>query len=175
MTLPPPSPPFQVKDFFKTAFHNFLAYMVNLINEDLNLDIVFAQDTNAAVLNLFFQLMDLLPKPKLDDLKAYNNTWPPQQAHASIPLFPFFRRVATAMDKLVEKSVEEMQNTKNPVTNCPTDATKGSTCKQCFAKASLLSYGFHACMQIFQRGLLLLKCTYMPLCSPFSEAFCWYV
>ncbi len=101
--------------------------MVNLINEDLNLDIVFNQDSNE-VLDLFLQLMDLLPNlPKLADLKAYNNTWPPRQAHATIPLFPFFRRVATAMDRLLENSVEEMQNAKEAMT---TDASTGSQCKQ---------------------------------------------
>lgn len=134
--IPPPHPnchpdpsSFQVKGFFKTAFHNFLAYMINLINEDLNLDIVFAQDCNA-VLDLFIQLMDLLPKlPKLVEVKAYNNTWPPQQAYATIPSFPFFRRVATAMDKLIDMSVEKMQSTKEPVVERSTVADSGSKCK----------------------------------------------
>ena len=117
---------FQVKDFFKTAFCNFLAYMVNLINEDLNLDIAFTPDSNE-ILDLFLQLMNLLPNlPKLADLKAYNNTWPPRQVHAPIPLFPFFQRLATAMDRLVENSVQEMQNAKDSMT---TDASTGSQCK----------------------------------------------
>lgn len=101
--------------------------MVNLINEDLNLDIAFTQDSKE-ILDLFLQLMDLLPNlPKLADLKAYNNIWPRRQAQATIPLFPFFRRVATAMDRLVEDSVQEMQYAKDSMT---TDASTGSQGKQ---------------------------------------------
>ena len=105
-----------MRDFFQTAFHNFLAYMVHIINEDLNIDIIFAHDCEEATVDLFIQLMQLLPKlPKLAEVKAYNNTWAAQQTHTTTPSFPFFRRVAEAMDELLERSMEEIQKMKKPL------------------------------------------------------------
>ena len=120
----PPHSHHQVRDFFQTAFHNFLAYMVHLINEDLNIDIVFAEDCEKVTLDLFIQLMELLPKlPKLAEVKAYNNTWSTQQERITTPSFPFFRRVANAMDELLERSMEEMQKMKKPLAEASSDAS----------------------------------------------------
>ena len=127
-TAPPPSHS-QVRDFFQMVFHNFLAYMVHLINEDLNIDIVFARDCEKATLDLFIQLMELLPKlPKLAEVKAYNNTWSTQQERITTPSFPFFRRVADIMDELLERSVEEMQKIKKPLAEASIDADSDSKC-----------------------------------------------
>ena len=97
--------------------------MVHIINEDLNIDIIFAQNCEKATLDLFIQLMQLLPKlPKLAEVKAYNNTWPAQQACTTTPSFPFFRRVAEAMDELLERSMEEMQSRKEPLAEDPIES-----------------------------------------------------
>ena len=97
--------------------------MIHIINEDLNIDIIFAQNCEEATLDLFIQLMQLLPNlPKLAEVKAYNNTWAAQQAHTTTPSFPFFRRVAEAMDELLERSMEEMQTRKKPLAEASIDA-----------------------------------------------------
>ena len=97
--------------------------MIHIINEDLNIDIIFAQNCEEATLDLFIRLMQLLPKlPKLAEVKAYNNTWAAQQAHTTTPSFPFFRRVAEAMDELLERSMEEMQTRKKPLAEASIDA-----------------------------------------------------
>ncbi len=96
--------------------------MIHIINEDLNIDIIFAQNCEKAIQDLFIQLMQLLPKlPKLAEVKAYNNTWPAQQARTTTPSFPFFRRVAEAMDELLERSMEEMQTRKKPLAEASID------------------------------------------------------
>ena len=101
--------------------------MVHLINEDLNVDIIFAHDCEKATLDLFIRLMELLPKlPKLAEVKAYNNTWAAQQAPTTTPSFPFFRRVAEAMDELLERSMEEIQRMKKPLAEVSIDANLDS-------------------------------------------------
>ena len=90
--------------------------MVNLINQDFNIDIIFAEDREAATLDLFVQLMELLPNlPTLAEVKAYNNTWTTEQECITTPSFPFFHWVAKAMDELLERSLEEMQRLTKPI------------------------------------------------------------
>ena len=124
LIYPIPVPfPMQMRDFFQAAFHNFLAYMVHRINEDLNIDIIFEKDCEEATHDLFIQLMKLLPKlPRLAEVKAYNNTWTTQQERITTPSFPFFRRVAKIIDELLEMSMEEMQKMKKPLTEASIDA-----------------------------------------------------
>ena len=97
-----------MKDFFKTAFHNFLAYMTYHTNQHLNLDVIYdCQD--APTKNLFLQLLELVPIPKLLELKAYNNTWAIQQTLHSKPSFPFFYKICEILDEMMEACIEDIQ------------------------------------------------------------------
>ena len=99
----------QVHDHFRTTFYNFLSFMIHNINTNLNIDLFFDHDKDSHICKLFLELMDLLPVPKIAEIKAYNNTFDSRQQEAFKPSFPFFWKVNSALDCLVEEAIKEYQ------------------------------------------------------------------
>ena len=83
--------------------------MIHNINTDLNVDLIFDYNKDSQICQLFLQLMDLLPLPKIAEIKAYNNTFDSRQPEAFKPSFPFFWKVSSALDYLVEEAIKEYQ------------------------------------------------------------------
>ena len=83
--------------------------MIHSINTNLNIDLIFDHDKDSNICKLFLQLLDLLPIPKIAEIKAYNNNFDSRQPEAFKPSFPFFWKVNSALDCLVEEAIKEYQ------------------------------------------------------------------
>ena len=94
--------------------------MINMMNEGLNLDNVYkavtgdrgVTEVERIKADVFLQLMRYLPTPKLMELKAYNNNWNAQQALDMRPSFPFFHKIYSTLDALLQESERKLQSDK---------------------------------------------------------------
>jgi hypothetical protein len=110
-----------VGDFFQTAFHNFLAYMINMMNEGLNLDNVYkvvaggegGSDMERIKKDLFLQMMLCLPTPDLNQLKDYSYNWSVQSTTVTRTFFPFFVSISSIVDRLLDESKKRIQEKKH--------------------------------------------------------------
>ena len=55
---------------YRSAFFNFIAYMLYQISKSRSLNILFSDDCDNATLNLFLKLLDAFPIPKLAEVKV---------------------------------------------------------------------------------------------------------
>ena len=81
--------------------------MIHNINTDLNIDLVLGIDPESEKLKLFLRILSVWPLPKLAEIKAYNNTFDSRQMESVKPSFPFFWKVCSVLDHLVDESIEE--------------------------------------------------------------------
>ena len=80
-----------VQTMFRSAFTDFILYMVSRMKQDRNIDVLFSDGCTEAVEQLFLSLMDCLPLPKLNQLKLYAGSLPTPKLQEKTPQFPFFR------------------------------------------------------------------------------------
>ena len=104
----------QVEEDYKNTFYNFISFMINLININLNIDVFFDCE-DPPVQDLFLQIMDVLHIPKVAEIRAYNNTFDSRRIDAVKPCFPFFWKVCAAMDNLVEECINDVLKERNAV------------------------------------------------------------
>lgn len=60
---------------YKATFFNFIAYTISIISKDLNLEMLYSENCDAATLDLFLQLLEAFDTPKLSELKARIFMW----------------------------------------------------------------------------------------------------
>ena len=54
----------------RSAFFNFIAYMIYQISKGVNLDILFSDNCDNTTLDLFLKLLKAYPIPKLVEIKV---------------------------------------------------------------------------------------------------------
>ena len=88
---------------FKSLFTYFCIYMLIQANEDFNLDILYdSEENNELFLNLFCEL----PVPSLSMLSFQSSSLSNCQTSLCQLQFPFFKRIYTLIEELVESSQE---------------------------------------------------------------------
>ena len=80
-----------VQTMFQSTFTDFMVVMVTRINNNRNLDVLFAPDCNPVIESLFLSLLETLPYPKLSQLKILSTSLTQPQPQEYQPVFPFFR------------------------------------------------------------------------------------
>ena len=131
---------------YKTAFFNFIAYMVYQISKSHGLELLFGTYCDDATLDLFLKLLEIYPVPKLSEIKvneildlyhkmfaiflqAFNNTWDCRVHTVSkigyIPQFPFFKEVSTYINYMIEQNVAEVNESTNILENGSASEIKG--------------------------------------------------
>ncbi len=101
-----------LQTIFKNLFFDFLVHMVYKMNQGMNIDVLFNHDSSGNVVELFLDVLRTIPIPKLSEIKmlgistdmALRN---PEEAYAP-PKFPFFFLVASDVEKLVDQSRREV-------------------------------------------------------------------
>ena len=76
---------------FYSLFTDFMVVMVNEINTDHNLDILFSKDVCSEVEELFLSLMQTINLPKLNQTKMLARTLPQPRPQEYQQKFPFFK------------------------------------------------------------------------------------
>ena len=92
---------------FKNHFFDFLVYMISRINEDCNIDVLFSPDSSPAIEELFLNITQAFPVPKLSQLKVRSSHIQVVKQTHYLPQFPFFKMVSDVIERLVEESWEE--------------------------------------------------------------------
>ena len=88
---------------FKSLFTSFCIYMLVQANEHFNLDVLYSSEEHN---KLFLELFSTLPIPDISILGRQSSSLSNIQ-HSLCPLqFPFFKRIYTLIEKLVESSQE---------------------------------------------------------------------
>ena len=93
---------------FKGLFFDFLVYMIYLINEDCNIDVLFQPSCTPEIQSLFLEIVSIFKIPKLSELKTLSAYLQLGKGVRYLPQFPFFKRVSMEMEKLVEVSRKEV-------------------------------------------------------------------
>jgi hypothetical protein len=112
-----------VQDHFRSTFFNFLSFVIHNINTDLNIDLVLGIDPESETMKLFLSILSVWPLPKLAEIKAYNNTFDSRQMESVKPSFPFFWKVCSVLDHLVDESIEEYRKERPLNWTSPTSHT----------------------------------------------------
>ena len=103
----------QFQVFFESTFHNFMAYMIHHINEELNLS-TFDSETSELFVTL---IMEMVERPKtLASIKSYSNTWGVRQATPGERVnyeFPAFNKVCPLLENYLESFFSEVTPGKN--------------------------------------------------------------
>ena len=116
-----------IQTFFKREFFDFLVYMVSRINDDFNLDVLFAESCSPAVHQLFLDILRSLSIPRLSQLRALSANPPVSRQMSHVPHFPFFKLVSEVMECVVEISREEANQKANVLAEEPDSLTHSPT------------------------------------------------
>lgn len=121
----------QVNSTYRSAFFNFIAYMICQISKSHCLDILFSDNCDNTTLDLFLELLDAYPIPKLVEVKViivmysdqlfitwalqdYNNTWDCRvHSIGYVPQFPFFTEVSAQICNMLEESMAKTNKNVN--------------------------------------------------------------
>ena len=60
----------QVDSIYRSSFFNFIAYMIYQISRSHNLDMLLDDSCDKVTLDLFLELLDVYPIPKLSEIKV---------------------------------------------------------------------------------------------------------
>ena len=101
----------------KELFMDFCIYMLSEINEDFNLDIIYAETTALATHQLFLEVFRTISIPEITQLCDLANNLPALQPPAHCFKFPFFSLVYSLMEKQVELSGEDANRQLNIFAN----------------------------------------------------------
>ena len=91
----------------KSLFFDFLVFMISKVNENLNIDVIFNCDCTPAIVELFIQILDILPTPDLTQVQLLSHHLPRPIPLIYSPGFPFFKTVCNTFDRVVDISVKE--------------------------------------------------------------------
>ena len=126
-----------IQTTFKRLFFDFLVYMVSLMNDDFNLDVLFAESCTPPVQQFFLDILCSLTVPRLSQLKVLSASPPVSRQLAHVPRFPFFKLVSEVVEHVVESSREEANQTANilaeesdSLTHSPTHHNQSATLQQ---------------------------------------------
>ena len=102
-----------VQILIKETFFDFVVYMISKMNEDMNIDILFDPQCSESTQQLFLALLKASPSPRLSQLKTLSSfanclCVEEGEGESYTPKFPFFRLVASIMDKTIEQSRKEL-------------------------------------------------------------------
>lgn len=102
-----------LQTIFKNLFFDFLVHMVYKMNQGMNIDVLFNEATSSNVVELFLDVLRIIPIPKLSEIKmlGISSNDPAQknpEAPYASPKFPFFFLVASDVEKLVDQSRREV-------------------------------------------------------------------
>ena len=111
---------------FKTLFLNFCVYILTQANEHCNLDIIYAEEKSSAIQDLFIEIFQLFPIPKLSQLGVLSNILPTSKSLSHQSQFPFFAFVCDLMEKEVEISSESVNQTLNVLIEQEKDTIQNS-------------------------------------------------
>ena len=98
-----------VQTSFKSSFYGFIVYMVSVINENFNLDLLFEESCPEEVSGMFKEFLLILPHPPLHILnqQTIEHKPPPSINKCSfMPTFPFFHKVFDIVENIIEQSRE---------------------------------------------------------------------
>ena len=98
-----------LQNIFKNLFFDFLVHMVHMMNDGLNIDVLFDLDSSSDVVELFLEILRTIPIPKLSEIKMLGiaNGDVNHESHSesfSPPKFPFFFLIASSVEKMVDQS-----------------------------------------------------------------------
>lgn len=96
--------------------------MIHLMNTDLNLDVFFAVDCPHAIKDSFLQLVEKLPVPRLAEIQSFNHSFDCRQPKSG-HVFPFFRRVSSTVDLVIEEVVQELKEQEDEIAQCTKQST----------------------------------------------------
>ena len=108
-----------IQTFFKREFFDFLVYMVSLINDDFNLDVIFTEGCSPTVHQLFLDILRSLPIPRLSQLRELSGSSPVSWQMSHVPHFPFFKLVSEVVERVVESSRKEANQRANVLADAP--------------------------------------------------------
>lgn len=102
-----------LQTMFKNLFFDFLVHMVYKMNQGMNIDVLFNHDSSSNVVDLFLNVLRIIPIPKLSEIKMLgisNNDMALKNPEATYapPKFPFFFLIASDVEKLVDQSRREV-------------------------------------------------------------------
>ena len=104
-----------LQSIFKHLFFNFLVYMINKINDGMNIDVIFDPGCPQEVIELFVNILKVHPIPKLSELNISHvagSTMCCNEEEYCIcsPTFPFFRIINNALGNLVVQAQLEISH-----------------------------------------------------------------
>ena len=103
-----------LQTIFKNLFFDFLVHMVYKMNQGMNIDVLFNPDSSSHVVELFLNVLRTIPIPKLSEIKMLgvsSGDMRNSDASAPTPKFPFFFLIASDVEKLVDQSRREVNQT----------------------------------------------------------------
>lgn len=113
-----------IQTTFKGLFFDFLVYMVSLVNDDFNLDVLFAESCTPPVRQFFLDIVRSLSTPRLSQLKVLSTSPPVSRQLSHVPRFPFFKLVSEAVEHVVESCREEANQRANVLAEEPDSLTR---------------------------------------------------
>ena len=93
---------------FKNLFFDFLVHMVYKMNQGMNIDVLFNEAASSNVMELFLDMLHIIPIPKLSEIKINDQAAKNPETPYAPPKFPFFFLVASDVEKLVDQSRREV-------------------------------------------------------------------
>ena len=100
-----------LQTIFKNLFFDFLVHMVYKMNQGMNIDVLFNTDSSSNVVELFLSVLRTIPIPKLSEIKMLgvsSGDMKNSDGTLAPPKFPFFFLIASDVEKLVDQSRREM-------------------------------------------------------------------
>ena len=117
-----------LQSIFKRLFFDFLVYIISKINEGMNIDVIFNKECPVEIYELFLNILRVYPIPKLSELRMFHivgHTMYTDEINDSFcsPHFPFFKIVATGIEKVVDLAQLKINQNVNVFTDqadaCP--------------------------------------------------------
>lgn len=100
-----------LQTIFKNLFFDFLVHMVYKMNQGMNIDVLFNHDSSNNVVELFLNVLRTIPIPKLSEIKMLgvsSGDMRNSDPTSAPPKFPFFFLIASDVEKLVDQSRREV-------------------------------------------------------------------
>ena len=96
-----------IQTMFKSLFFDFVVYMIFLMNNQFNIDILFDKDRSPAVGALFLDILQVFPLPSLSQVHVLSMNIQESRHVSHVPRFPFFMHVSSSIEKILKRSQEE--------------------------------------------------------------------
>ena len=98
---------------FRSKFLDFVVYIITEMNVDFGIDIVCNKNVHPDLKQLYLDILHLTSLPDLSQLRTVCASLSEPKVNLGVgkvfvPTFPFFRRVSSLMEEIVEQSREEL-------------------------------------------------------------------